>query len=130
MTAPNPSSDDERALRLIEVLHGQPDDIEADPPADPAALARIDAAAEAAFDRAWRAAREHAKAQATASARRRDDLLTLARDAIVARIHAWQERLGPSLQLAHRDLDDLSDDDLRTMLADLEELAERRGDAP
>lgn len=118
--------EDARGLRILEALHGAPDDIEPDPPADPAALARIAAAADRAFDRAWRAAREHAKEQATARPRRRDDLLTLARDAIVARIHAWQERLGPSLQLAHRDLDALSDDDLRTMLADLEDLSERR----
>jgi hypothetical protein len=128
MTAQNPSGDDARALRVIEALHGQPEDIEVDPPADPAALARIQASAERAFDLAWRAAREHAKAQAAARPQRRHDLLTLARDAIVAAIHAWQERLGPSLQLAHRDLDALSDDDLRTMLADLEDLAERRGD--
>lgn len=126
MTERCPSSPDEQALRLLEALHGQPEDVDADVSADPAALARIQVGVDRAFDLAWRAAREHAKQQAMSRARRRDDLLALARDAIIERIHAWQERLGPSLQLAHRDLAHVPDDDLRTMLADLEELAERR----
>ena len=129
MTATNDlHNDDERALRLLEALHGSPEDVDDTPVLEPAALARMRAAIDRAFALAGRAAREHAKSTATAPPRHRADLLTLARDALLSHIAHWQDRLGPSLQVAHRDLDDLSDDDLRTMLADLEELAERRGE--
>jgi hypothetical protein len=123
---PDPEEQEARALRLIDAICGQPEDVEDDPPVDPAALARIDAAIDRAFDHAWRAARAHAKAATVARAQRREDLLTLTRDVIVSRISAMQDRFGPSLQVAHRDLNALSDGDLQSMLADLEELAERR----
>ncbi|MCA9674360.1 MAG: hypothetical protein KC464_04885 [Myxococcales bacterium] len=113
---------------MLEALHGTPDDVDDTPVLEPAALARMRAAIDRAFALAWRAAREHAKTTATAPTSHRSDLLTLARDALLSRISQWQDRFGPSLQVAHRDLADLSDDDLRTMLADLEELAERRGE--
>lgn len=120
---------DERALATIHAIYGTPDDVDPAPPVDPQIIARMRAAIDDAFDRAWKAARERAKAE-HASHDRRDGYLALARDALVARINAWQDRLGPSLQLAHRQLADMTDDDLRTLLSDIEELAARKGIVP
>ncbi|MCX5747969.1 MAG: hypothetical protein NT062_36370 [Proteobacteria bacterium] len=53
----------------------------------------------------------------------RPDLLALLRDALVARLVGLQERF-PALGFAHRNLTDVTDDDLRTMIQDAEAATE------
>ncbi len=54
-------------------------------------------------------------------------LLDLAGDALRGRIAQLEALFGTQLQLAHRNLADMSDDDLRTLLADVEDVATRKG---
>ncbi len=114
--------DEARALRTIEAICGGPDDVDEDPPIDPAAIRRMQAAIERAFVQAD-AARQRA-------ALAKPGLLELAGDALRARIAALRTLLGDQLQLAHRNLAEMSDDDLRTLLADLEEYAAHVEHAP
>jgi len=117
--------DEALALRTIEGTYGGVDDIADDQPLDAAALQRMQAKIDQSFDTAWRLAREQAKAESRARAQRQTDLLAFAGDVLRDRIAALRVRIGPELQLAHRNLDDMSDDDLRSLLADLEEIAAR-----
>jgi len=123
---PKRAADDERALRVLEAIHGEPEDIDPDVPIDQTAIARMRHAIDRAFDRAWKTTRQQAKADSE-RATRTAGFLRLSRDAVIAQIEAWQVRLGPSLQLAHRQLEVMDDDDLRTLLSDIEEVAERKG---
>lgn len=126
MTTRNQEEQEARALRTIEAICGGPDDVDPDRPIDHAAVARVRVAVDRAFEQAWKAARAKAKADRAESART-PGLLALTRDALLAKIQQWQEALGPSFQLAHRQLDAMEDDDLRTLLADIEEVAARKG---
>lgn len=118
-----------RALRVIEAIHGHPDD-ESPMTLSPAAHARMRAAIDQAFQLAWRAARERAKAESQTSSTPRPGLLTMAADALRARIAELQAQIGPTLQLAHRHLETMTDEDLRSLAADLEEVAARRESRP
>lgn len=129
MTTKNREENEERAFRMIEAICGEPEDVERDRPIDHAAVARIRVAVDRAFDLAWKAARAKAKADRAETARS-PGLLAMTRDALLAKIEQWQDTLGPSLQLAHRQLDSMDDDDLRTLLADIEEVAARKGMTP
>jgi hypothetical protein len=54
----------------------------------------------------------------------RPDLLGMARDALVARVLAYQQQ-GYAQGFAHRKLTSISDDDLRTMIQDIETAMEK-----
>ena len=129
MTTRNREEQDERALRTIEAICGGPEDVDLDRSMDHAAVARIRIGIDQAFDLAWKAARAKAKADRAETAHA-PGLLAQTRDALLAKIQQWQDALGPSLQLAHRQLDTMDDDDLRTLLADIEEVVARKGAAP
>lgn len=126
MTTRKPEDQEERAFRTIEAICGAPEDVDPARPIDRAAVARVRVAVDRAFDQAWKAARAKAKAD-RADAARTPGLLALTRDALLGKIQQWQDALGPSFQLAHRQLDAMDDDDLRTLLADIEEVAARKG---
>lgn len=110
-----------RALRVIEAIHGGPEDVDDDPPIDPVSIRRMQSAIDRAFAQAD-AARERAT--------RRGGFLELAGDALRTRIAALRAQLGGQLQLAHRNLGEMSDDDLRTLLVDLEEYAAHQEGVP
>jgi hypothetical protein len=111
--------EEERALRILHALYGDPDDIDPHPPVDPAAVARIRAGIAPALAEAWRfhrrAAKEHAER------RKAPSVLALTRDALLARIAGLQEaRTGLAFGYRNR-LDRMSDDELRSLLADIED---------
>ena len=127
MATDTKARDDERAYRTIEALHGTPEDVPTDVTPDPASAHRMRAMIDVAFAQAWRAHLEHAKAESRRRADREAGVLQLAGDALRARIAQLQAALGGQLQLAHRNLADMSDDDLRTLLAGIEEVLARKG---
>jgi hypothetical protein len=127
MASKNKARNEERALRTIEALHGCIDDVPESVTRDPASAARMRSKIDQAFDQAWRARREHAKAESRRRADREQSFLELAGDALRARIAQLHALLGGQLQLAHRNLADMTDDDLRSLLADVEEVAARKG---
>jgi|GEM_PF-5538536 len=53
----------------------------------------------------------------------RDDLLALGRDALISRLSGLYDRY-PALGFAHRNLKDITDDDLRAMIQDAESAME------
>jgi hypothetical protein len=85
-------------------------------------------------DPAWKADVKHRAALRLAELRRqlvpdvkpvkarpiRPALLAMTRDALLARIDEIASRMGGAMQLAHRHLVDLTDDDLRRVLETLE----------
>ena len=117
MATKNLSREEARALRTIEAIYGSPEDVDDDPPFDEAARRRMRNAVEVAFAQAD---------QRRLAIVRRPGLLELAGDALRERIAALQVALG-QVQLAHRNLASMSDEDLRTLLADLEEYAAHKG---
>jgi hypothetical protein len=78
------------------------------------------------LDDAWRAYRADVRAERLAARERRGrslaELLGLPRDALLERLGALQARHGTALQVAHRKRDSVSDDELRSLIADLESL--------
>jgi hypothetical protein len=128
MATRNTADEELRAFQMIDALCGDPDDVDPDVPVDPEATRRMRANAERAFDIAWRAARAKARVDSEVRSARHDALLGISRDVLIDRVVDWQVR-NPRLQLAHRDLATLTDDDLRTLLADIEEIAGRRAGA-
>lgn len=50
----------------------------------------------------------------------RPSLLALGRDALIAKLNELTARLGPNVQYAHRNLEGLSDDDLRRLIDTLD----------
>ncbi|MCA9680356.1 MAG: hypothetical protein KC464_35330 [Myxococcales bacterium] len=127
MATSNRTRADVRALRTIEALHGTAEDVPSDVTPDPASAHRMRSAIDTAFAQAWRARRDLAKAESRRRADREAGFLELAGDALRARIAQLRAALGGQLQLAHRNLGDMSDDDLRTLLADIEEVIARKG---
>jgi hypothetical protein len=130
MASKNKARNEERALRTIEALHGCIDDVSAVVTPNPDSARRMRTAIDQAFDQAWRARREHAKAESQRRADREPRFLELAGDALRARIAQLQAALGGEFQLAHRNLADMADDDLRSLLADVEEVIARKGALP
>ncbi len=127
MATDQKTRNDERALRTIEALHGTAEDVPTDITPDPASIRRMRAVIDQAFAQAWRSRRDIAKAESQQRARRETSFLELARDALLARIAQLQATLGGQLQLAHRNLSHMTDDDLRTLLSDIEEVIANRG---
>lgn len=127
MATKSKSRNGERALRTIEAIHGTAEDVPTDVTPEPASAKRMRTAIDAAFAQAWRTRRDLAKAESRRRADREATFLELAGDALRARIAQLQAALGGHLQLAHRNLADMSDDDLRTLLADIEEVFTRKG---
>jgi len=50
----------------------------------------------------------------------RPSLLVMGRDALLAKLNELANKIGPSLQYAHRNLEGLSDDDLRRLVDTLD----------
>jgi hypothetical protein len=50
----------------------------------------------------------------------RSSLIAMGRDALLAKLDELTRRLGPSVRYAHRNLDGLSDDDLRRLVDTLD----------
>jgi hypothetical protein len=128
MAPENQLPEEERALRILENLHEGGDD--SDAPVDAASIARMRAAIDRSFEIAWKRVHEQAEAEARAAIPRRRSLAGWARDALLARLRELQAALGPQLQLAHRHLATMSDDDLRALVEDVEKDAERLSPAP
>jgi hypothetical protein len=98
---------------------------------DPKLLGSVTAAIAQAFEREWdrvRAADRIAMAQA--AERRRKPAPVWTREGMLARIVELRALLGGQLQLAHRKLEEMTDDDIRTLIDDLESIAARSGKRP
>jgi hypothetical protein len=78
------------------------------------------------LDDAWRAYRADVRAERLAAKERRGrslaELVGLTRDALLQRLAALQVRHGSAMQVAHRKRDFVSDEELRSLIADLETL--------
>jgi hypothetical protein len=78
------------------------------------------------LDLAWQGYRADVRAERLAAQDRHGRSLTelvgLTRDALLARLGALQARHGSALQVAHRKRESVSDDELRSLIADLESL--------
>jgi hypothetical protein len=78
------------------------------------------------LDEAWRAYRADVRAERLAAKERRGrslaDLVGLTREALLERLGALQARHGSALQVAHRKRDSVSEEELRSLIADLESL--------
>lgn len=119
---------DEHAARILEVVYG--DDDEALAPVDDQMVARLRTAVDAAFDRAWADVRARSRAEVEArraGPKRRLDTWT--RPELLAHLAALQSEHATRLQVAHRKLETMSDDDLRSLIDDLESALDRE-DAP
>lgn len=117
----------EHALRILEAVHEPEPGLAADELTAEAA-ARVRVAVDRALESAWAEVRALAAAEAASSSatvKPRRSFAEWTRTAILAQLTSWRERLGGELQLAHRKLTELSDDELRTLLGDLEDAAER-----
>jgi len=120
------NQEDDLALRVVENVYAGGD--EDDAPIDGASVARMRHAIDRAFDRAWKIVHAQAEAEAEATRARTPrgrSLVGWARDALVARLRELEALLGPQLQLAHRHLATMSDDDLRALVEDVEKDAAR-----
>jgi hypothetical protein len=114
--------EEERALRILHAVYGDPDDIDLNPAIDRASVARIRAGIAPALAEAWRFHRRAAKERA--ERRKAPSLLAMTRDALLTRIAALQEsRAGLAFGYRNR-LDRMSDDELRSLLADIEDTDE------
>jgi hypothetical protein len=60
----------------------------------------------------------------------RPGLMTMARDALMARLAGLEASLGGQLVLQHRDLESMPDEDLRSLIEDIETLAGSPIDEP
>ncbi len=119
----NPSEHDEAlALRILENVHAE--DGTDDAPIEPDVINRMRAAIDLAFERAWKEV--HAQAEAEARAReaarasRRSTLAGMSRVALMARLVELQAQPRLRVQVAFRNAEGVSDDDLRAMIEDLE----------
>jgi hypothetical protein len=78
------------------------------------------------LDDAWRAYRADVRVERLAAKERRGrslaELAGLTRDALLERLAALQARHGSAMQVAHRKRDFVSDEELRSLIADLESL--------
>ena len=124
----HPPITNEHALRILEAIHECEPTLASDE-LSPDALARVQANVDQALEHAWadvraQAAAEAATARASARPPRRS-FAGWAREALVAYLGELQRSLGSDLQLAHRKLVDLSDDELRSLIADIEDAATR-----
>jgi hypothetical protein len=121
-----PQITDEEALRLIEAVAGVEDDAAGLTP-DPRTIARMRAAVDQAFERAWDRVRALDQREIERAAVNRRTGWLWSRDGALARLAELRALLGPQLQLAHRKLDEMADDDVRTLVIDLEVIATRTG---
>jgi hypothetical protein len=128
MSGENETRDDDAALRILENVYEGGDDDAA--PVDDAALARMRTAIDGAFDRAWKKVHEKAEAEAKAPrpvANRLRNAAGMTRTALLKRLAELRELLGMQLQVAYRNSrGEMSDDDLRALVEDLENAAARR----
>ncbi len=116
----------EHALRVLEAVHEDEPALASDE-LSPEAIERIRVAIDRALDQAWAQIRAQAAAEASATKKPRRSFATWTRDRIITRLAELQRAFGGNLQLAHRKLVDLSDQELRLLLADVEDAAARHG---
>ena len=118
---------DDHALRILEAAYGVDDSID-DEAVDPATIARLRTAVDQAFARAWARVHERSRAE-VAAAEPRPGLvrrfLGWTRAQLLGHLDALRGGLGSQLQLAHRKLETMTDDDLRSLVADLEDAVAR-----
>lgn len=120
----------EQALHILEAVHDDEPERSEDE-LSPDAMSRIRVAIEAAFEQTWARVRAEAAAEAPGPHRvPRRSFATWARDQLLARLAELQRLLGGDLQVAHRKLVELSDDELRTLLTDVEDALARNGREP
>ncbi len=113
---------DDHAARVIDAATS-PSSLAEDAEADQIA-ASLRGAIDAAFERAWAAVHEQSRAEvAAARTAPRRGLGDWSRAQLLAHLDTLRRVLGPQLQLAHRHLEAMTDDDLRSLVADLEEAA-------
>jgi hypothetical protein len=94
-------------------------------------IASVRAAIDRAFEREWDRVRAADRiAIARAAERRRKPVAVWTREGMLARIAELRDLLGGQLQLAHRNLAEMTDDDVRTLIDDLESIAIRSGKRP
>ncbi len=78
------------------------------------------------LDAAWQGYRADVRAERLAAKDRRGrslaELVGVTRDALLERLGALQARHGSALQVAHRKRESVSDEELRSLVADLESL--------
>jgi phage protein D len=113
---------DDHAARVIAAATS-PSSLADETEADEIA-ASLRGAIDAAFEQAWAAVHEQSRAEvaATRTAPRRG-LGDWTRTQLLAHLETLRRVLGPQLQLAHRHLEAMTDDDLRSLVVDLEEAA-------
>ena len=119
---------DEHAVEILANLHGGEASVDELEPVDRAALARMRVAIDDAFDRAWARIRAQSVAEVARAPAVTPGLIARTKAQLLARIETLRVQLGGQLQLAHRQLATMSEDDLRSLVADLEDAARRMTD--
>ena len=116
---------DEHAIEIIANLDGGKASADDSAPIDREALARMRAAIDDAFDRAWARIRAQSAAEVARAPATTSRLIARTKAQLLARIETLRIQLGGQLQLAHRQLAAMSEEDLRSLVADLEDAAGR-----
>lgn len=131
MSAERSLNDDDAALRILENVYDGGD--ASDELVDTAAIARMRSAIDRAFDLSWRRVHARAEAEVTAEANARAavprvrNVASRSREALLARLLELREMLGMQVQVAYRNSrGEMSDEDLRALVDDLEKAAARR----
>jgi hypothetical protein len=119
-------------VALIDALYDEDDEtaqIDLPPRSWRSSRGEVTALAEFAqekLDAAWRSYRADVRAERLSAKDRRSrslvELTALTRDALLERLAALQVRHGSALQVAHRKRESVSDEELRSLVADLESL--------
>jgi len=121
---------DEHAMRILAAIDDDApvlftdDDPEVDP-VDAEAIARMRTAIDRAFENAWARVRAQSAAEVAREAAPSPGLIERTKAQLLARIETLRVQLGGQLQLAHRKLCEMNEDDLRSLVSDLEDAANR-----
>lgn len=126
---------DKHAARILAAGHETdprliPEDDPEFDPVDAEALVRMRTAIDDAFERAWARIRQQSAAEVARDVARSPGLIARTKTQLLARIEALRVQLGGQLQLAHRKLSEMSEEDLLSLVADLEDAARRNVDRP
>jgi len=121
---------DEHAMRILaavdeDALVPFTDDDADFNPIDAEVIARMRSAIDRAFEDAWARVRAQSAAEVARDAARSPGFIERTKAQLLARIETLRIQLGGQLQLAHRKLCEMNEDDLRSLVSDLEDAANR-----